>query len=123
VEKTNFPQAGDNKKVSLSNSQYPQFNYAVALKLKEDFPKTWRRGGNIYGNTAFVRWSAAKSGNKSKAVEAWIRKREAWAARHYQDFRVPGVVAQIKWGVIGKLGESEMRKLIQEQIEKDYPNA
>ncbi len=118
---TNFPTAGDDKPISLRNSQYPQFDYDYASKLKTEHPKTWARGGNIYGNTAFNRWTAARSGDDGAAVLNWIRKREAWAARHHQDFRVPGVVAQIKWGVIGKLGESGMKALINEQVKKDYP--
>ena len=60
-----------------------------------------------------------------------IKEREAWAARHFRDgqaFRdnekeptvgsVAGIVAQIKWGVIGNLGEQTMKDVILELTKK-----
>ncbi len=44
-----------------------------------------------------------------------IRKREAWAARHLQDFRLAGTVAQIKWFVVGERGQTYMKELIEEE--------
>lgn len=51
----------------------------------------------------------------------WIREREAWAARHFEDgsqFRdedlspnlsnIAGIVAQVKWGTVGVLGADRM---------------
>ena len=47
-----------------------------------------------------------------------IRKREAWAARHEQDFRIAGTVAQIKWLVVGDRGLRYMRNLIEDEKKK-----
>jgi hypothetical protein len=111
---TNFPQAGDDQAVSLRNSGYPQFDRAYAEALREGYPSIWRRGGNIRGNDAFTLWGRARNGEETAGVLDWIREREAWAARHFQDNRLPGVVAQIKWGVIGTLGEGGMKDLVNE---------
>ena len=130
---TNFPKRGDNKKISLRNSEYPQFDYTFATNLKNEGvgKQIWKAGGNIRGNEAYMLWSRARDGSESPAVLKWIKEREAWAARHFRDgqaFRsgskepnlsnVAGVVAQIKWGVIGNLGEQGMKDVILELTKK-----
>tara|TARA_A100001391_G_scaffold179136_4_gene143950 strand:+ start:3163 stop:5277 length:2115 start_codon:yes stop_codon:yes gene_type:complete len=129
---TNFPKRGDNKKISLRNSNYPQFSYEFATNVKNDGPKgIWRAGGNIRGNEAYVLWGRAREGSESPAVLKWIKERESWAARHFRDGQkfknssvqpnlsnVAGVVAQIKWGVIGTLGEQGMKDVILELTKK-----
>ena len=127
---TNFPTKDQDKKVSLKNSNYPQFDYDYALKLKEDYPSIWKAGGNIRGNDAFMLWGRARDGQETEAITEWIKEREAWIARHYEDGKqfkgdkepnlsnVGGVVAQIKWGVIGTLGESGMKEVISELKKK-----
>ncbi len=127
---TNFPTKDEHKKVSLKNSNYPQFDYDYALKLKEDYPSIWKAGGNIRGNDAFMLWGRARDGQETEAITEWIKEREAWIARHYEDGKqfkgdkepnlsnVGGVVAQIKWGVIGTLGESGIKEVISELKKK-----
>ena len=91
----------------------------------------WRAGGNIRGNEAYVLWGRAREGSESPAVLKWIKERESWAARHFRDGQkfknssvqpnlsnVAGVVAQIKWGVIGTLGEQGMKDVILELTKK-----
>ena len=120
--KTNFPTRGDDLKVSLRNSQYDSFPLAYALKLRDEHPDIWRKGGNILGNTQFNRlrkvhgqMGEAKTPTDEKAV----RLREAWAARHLKDFRLAGVVAQIKWLVVGSRGISHMKQVIDEARKKE----
>ena len=141
VKQTNFPKAGDDKKISLRNSNYPQFDYDFALNLKEVGvgKKIWATGGNIRGNDAFVLWGRAREGKETPAILEWIKEREAWAARHMRDgnqfadgslepnlSNVGGLVAQIKWGVVNeKLGIQGMKDVILEldkklQGKKDY---
>ena len=115
MAKTDFPESGEDQKVSLANSQYLQFDYEYAKRLKEENPEIWGRGGNIRGNEAFEYWGKARDGDDSPNVLAWIKEREAWAARHYEDFRLPGVVAQIKWGVVGSLGKAGMKEVIADE--------
>ena len=129
-EITNFPKRGDNKKISLRNSERPQFDFNFAQNVKNDNPKVWRAGGNIRGNEAFNLWAKARDGIETPAVLDWIKERESWAARHFRDgqqFRggkepnlssVAGVVAQMKWGVIGNLGKQGMKDVILEVIKK-----
>jgi hypothetical protein len=129
---TNFPTRGDNKKITLRNSQYPQFDYNFALNVKNDNNKVWRAGGNIRGNEAFMLWGRAREGSDSKGVTDWIKEREAWIARHFRDGRqfrsgtkepnlssIAGVVAQMKWGTIGVLGKQGMKDVILEVIKKE----
>jgi hypothetical protein len=114
--KTNFPNRGDDQKVSLANSEYKQFPLAEAQKLKDEWPQIWKRGGNILGNTQFTRLKKVKqSGVKTPTDEKAVRLREAWSARHYKDYRLAGVVAQIKWLTTGSRGISHMRKVISDE--------
>lgn len=127
---TNFPNKGDDKKISLRNSEEPQFDYEFAKRLKESQPKIWKAGGNIRGNEAFMLWGRARKGEDTEAIREWIKEREAWIKRHYRDGQqfkkgtepnlsnVAGVVAQIKWGTIGNLGERGMKDVILELTKK-----
>jgi HK97 family phage prohead protease len=115
---TDFPKKGDDKSISLRNSNFPQFDRSFAERIKEKYPKIWGKGGNIRGNDAFVLWGRAKDGSKTEGVLDWIKEREAWMARHEKDFRIAGVVAVMKWGGIVTRGESYMKNLINDEIDK-----
>jgi hypothetical protein len=135
-ERTNFPKRGDDKKISLRNSNYPQFDFRFASALAEDNSKVgkkiWKAGGNIRGTDAFRLWEKARDGSDTPAVLSWIREREAWAARHLRDgdqfvsgtlspnlSNIGGIIAQIKWGVINpKLGEQGMKDVVLEVVKK-----
>ena len=124
---TNFPTKGEDKKISLRNSNWKQFDRAFAERLKQNHPDVWKAGGNIRGNEAFGLWGRALEGDDAKAVTDWIREREAWASRHRYDGKqfpedkptksnIAGVVASIKWGVILDIGEKTMKNAVNEVI-------
>jgi len=118
--KTNFPEQGDNQKISLRNSQYALFPVGEAEDLKENWPDIWRKGGNIKGNEQFRKLGPiAKRGGvpKTKAEEQAVKLREAWMARHKGDFQLAGVVAQIKWLGVGSRGIDHMRAVIRKAKE------
>ena len=119
VEKaTNFPSRGDDQKVSIANSQWKVFPRGEAEKLRTEWPEIWRKGGNILGNTQYRRLTKVmeQGGSpKTPTDEKAIRLREAWVARHFKDFRLAGVVAQIKWLAVGSRGLSFMRKVISDE--------
>ena len=137
---TDFPTKGDDKKISLRNSNYPQFDYEFSLGVKENNKEIWDTGGNIRGNEAFNFWTKARDGVETQGTLDWIKEREAWAARHFEDGKqfadgdtparpsnIAGVTAQLKWGVIGVLGEQGMKDVILEAIkyleQKEYGSA
>jgi hypothetical protein len=127
---TNFPTKGEDKKISLRNSNYPQFDFDFANNVKEQTPEIWKAGGNIRGNEAFNLWKKARAGEETEGVLKWIKEREAWVARHFEDGKqfkgdkepnlsnIAGVVAQMKWGAIGTLGEQGMKDVILEMTKK-----
>ena len=119
---TNFPAQGDDREVSLDNSQYRIFDPEYAQDLKDNWPQIWRMGGNIEGNNQYRRLEPIVSRQdktpKTDTEEMAIRKREAWAARHLQDFRLAGTVAQIKWFVVGEKGQTYMKELIEDEKRK-----
>jgi hypothetical protein len=97
----------------------PQFPYRYASYLKEHFPAVWAAGGNIRGNDAFRWWTAYRRGDRSPAVMYWWETtRPAWIARHYGDYRLPGVIAQIKWGTVGNLGVAGMKRVVEDAVRK-----
>lgn len=96
-----------------------QFPYRYASYLKEHFPAVWAAGGNIRGNDAFRWWTAYRRGDRSPAVMYWWKTtRPAWIARHYGDYRLPGVIAQIKWGTVGNLGVAGMKRVVEDAVRK-----
>ena len=87
-ELTNFPKKGDNKKISLRNSNHRTFDPDYAEKLKLNYPSIWRAGGNIRGNEQYKKlYPIAKRGGvpKNLSEERAIKLREAWIARHHKD--------------------------------------
>jgi HK97 family phage portal protein len=123
--KTNFPNDGDDKKVSLRNSQWSLFPVGEAEDLKENWPEIWSKGGNVKGNEQFAKLAPiAKRGGvpDGEAEENAIRLREAWVARHEGDFQLAGVVAQIKWLAVGSRGLDHMRAVIREAKDKTERN-
>jgi hypothetical protein len=136
-EVTNFPKAGDNKKISLRNSNFPQFDFDFAQIMANDMTangrKIWKAGGNIRGTEAFRLWEKARKGEETPAVLSWIKEREAWSARHtvidgnaFKDMKlepnlsnVGGIVSLIKWGAINPdLGQRRMKDIILELTKK-----
>ena len=126
---TDFPTKGEDKKISLRNSNYPQFDYGFIAGVKENDPDIYKAGGNIRGNEAFNLWTKARNGEETEGVLSWIKEREAWVARHFEDgsqfksgekkarpSNIAGVIAQMKWGVIGTLGEQRMKDVVLEAI-------
>lgn len=120
-EITDFPKRGDDKKVSLRNSQWELFPVDFAEKIKNEYPSIWKKGGNILGNTQYSRLTnlLEKGGVvETETDEKAVRLREAWVARHYKDFRIAGVIAQIKWLAVGSRGLKYMKDLVREEMKK-----
>lgn len=136
TKKTNFPTRGEDKKISLKNSKYRQFDYDFAMNVREGGSvgrQIWGAGGNTRGNTAFTLWGRARKGESSPGIDKWIKEREAWCARHTvvdgNQFasgdlepnlsNVSGIVALMKWGAVNpKLGISGMKAVILELTKK-----
>jgi HK97 family phage prohead protease len=104
---------------SFRASKWKTFDPEFAEMIRREHPDIWRLGGNIKGNDQFrklypitQRGGTANSEAEMNALEL----REAWVARHFKDFRLPGVIAQIKWLAVGSRGESYMKSLVREAI-------
>lgn len=120
-KKTNFPKPGQDKEVSLRNSQWKLYPLSEAQDLKENWPEIWKRGGNIRGNDQFRRLTpvARRGGKVTSASEEYaVRLREAWVARHLEDHQLAGVIAQVKWLAVGSRGLDHMRAVINEAKER-----
>jgi HK97 family phage portal protein len=112
---------------ALDDSIYERPPYAYVAALQGEYPEIWSAGGTERGGEAFEYWTKYQDGDRSKSVLAWIVEREAWGARHAQDgdafvgyspeqptlSNIGGVVAWLKWGVVGQLGWPKMRELIE----------
>ena len=92
-------------------------NYAI--KIKEDHPEIWDLGGNIFGNQAFVNLKRVSERGYWLDSEEWMYKKwRSFVARHQRDYRIPGVIAMLKWvDKVGK-GWQYMKNLIEEEIKK-----
>ena len=126
---TDFPTKGEDKKISLRNSNYPVFDYDFIAGIKENDNDIYKAGGNIRGNESFNFWTRIREGAETAGTLAWIKEREAWAARHFEDgaqfasgekagrpSNIAGIISQMKWGVIGTLGEQKMKDVVLEAI-------
>jgi len=112
---SNFPKEGDDKPVHLDNSNYAVFDAEYAADIKANYPDIWDAGGNIEGNDQYDRLlPVVERGGKPEGdtEDEAVRKREAWAARHFANFELAGVVAQMKWFVVGEQGEAKMTEIM-----------
>jgi hypothetical protein len=124
-KKTNFPQRGDDETVSLTNSKYDLFPIEFADRIKEKYPEVWGLGGNILGNEQYrhlteIRKNKIPTDELTPRQEEAIRLREAWSARHYENNRPAGVIAQMKWHMVGSRGLEYMKNLINDEVQKRY---
>jgi HK97 family phage prohead protease len=111
----------ENQVDSFRKSEWNLFDPEFAQMVKEKYPTIWAKGGNIRGNDQYAKLlPIAKRGGKATTDTevAALELREAWVARHKQDFRLPGVVAQMKWLAVGSRGEGYMKDVIREAIAK-----
>ena len=115
---THFPVKGGNEEVSLKHTQYKVWtDFGYLEELRQNWPEIWAKGGNILGNTQYSRLLPVVGRDSGKPAspeeEKAIRLREAWAARHYGKGKLAGVVAQLKWFVVGRKGSACMRQVIE----------
>jgi HK97 family phage prohead protease len=106
---------------SFGKSKWEMFDRDFAERIKKEHPKIWAAGGNIKGNDQYrILTKIAEQNGKAETPDqiAALKLREAWVARHEGDFRLPGVVAQMKWLSVGSRGEAYMKNLIREEIKK-----
>ena len=117
-EITDFPNVGDNKKISLKNSKFNQFDYNYAKDIRENHRSIWSAGGNEFGNQAFVNWGRVrnrKSDEYTKSDKEWIVRRERFMERHKKNKNLAGIVAVMKWGGIVTRGIKYMKDLMNEE--------
>lgn len=103
----------EDPKISDSDWEEPPYDYV--LDLKENWPEIWGAGGNERGNEAFEYWTKYNEGDRTEGVLDWVVEREAWGARHEKDFLLAGVVAQLKWGVVGSRGFDHQKKTVEDE--------
>ena len=108
---TNFPRPGDNKAISLSNSEFSRSSLDKALNLKKDQPHLWKMAGPK-NKGHFLLWEKAEKGDDSPAVQRWIKRRESWARKNYAKGSLSSMVAQIKWGVVNKKGATHQNAVV-----------
>jgi hypothetical protein len=105
---------------SFQKSEWPMFDREFAAMVKDNHPDVWDAGGNIKGDDQYEILSViADNGGAAETEDqiAALELREAWVARHFKDFQLPGVIAQIKWLAIGEQGEDAMKDVVLEAID------
>jgi hypothetical protein len=120
-KKTDFPKKGDDKAITLRNSEWQVFDPDFAAMIKEKYPEIWNLGGNIRGNSQYrklIKAVGKAEDDLTPTLKDAIKLREAWVARHKGDFRIAGVIAQIKWLAVGTRGQAYMKDLVKEEIKK-----
>lgn len=116
--------AEEGKVDSFQKSKWKKFDPEFAEMIRSEHPEIWRLGGNIKGNDQYraLKPVSDRGGKATSQAEVnALELREAWVARHYEDFRPAGVMAQIKWLAVGSRGEAYMKRVIREEIAKRSP--
>jgi hypothetical protein len=125
---TDFPNKGDNKAVSLSNSKYKTFPVSEGNSIRDNYPKIWGSGGtggkgkdktSFTGGNAWSNYLKYKSGDRSESVLNWVKRRERFFDRHKNNgTSIASVISWVKWGGVGNKGIAHMRKMISEAKNK-----
>jgi hypothetical protein len=107
-------------KIEFNPNQIPnKWILKYAQHIKKNYPEIWKKGGNIFGNQAFVNLErVAERGNWLDSEEWMYIKWRSYVARHKADFRIEGVVAMLKWVDKVDKGWQYMKNLIEDEIKK-----
>jgi hypothetical protein len=96
-----------------------KFILAYATRLKNEYPKIWELGGNEFGNEAFKNLERVSNRGHWLDGEEWFYvKWQSFNARHKGDFRIAGVIANLKWLNRVDKGWKYMKDLIEKEIKK-----
>jgi predicted RNA methylase len=106
--------------IEFNPNHIPQkWVYDYAKKIKDKHPKIWALGGNEFGNTAFENLERALKRGYWTENEEWMYvKWQSFNARHKGDFRIAGVIANLKWLNKVDKGWDFMKHLIESEIKK-----
>lgn len=106
--------------IEFNPNHIPQkWIYNYAKKIKDKHPKVWALGGNEFGNTAFENLERALKRGYWTENEEWMYvKWQSFNARHKGDFRIAGVIANLKWLNKVDKGWDFMKNLIETEIKK-----
>lgn len=111
--------AKEDRVTSFRASKWQTFDRGFAEMIRSEHPDIWAKGGNIKGNDQYeILSKILKNGGSAKTEDqiAALELREAWIARHKGDFRLAGVIAQIKWLAVGTRGQDYMKNLVRDAI-------
>jgi hypothetical protein len=96
-----------------------KFMLSYAEKLKSEYPEIWNLGGNEFGNEAFKNLERVSNRGHWLDGEEWFYvKWQSFNARHKGDFRIAGVIANLKWLNRVDKGWKYMKNLIENEIKK-----
>ena len=114
---------GGTAKIIFNPNHIPnKWIYSYAKKVKEEYPKVWDMGGNIFGNEAFKNLERVIKRGYWTDNEEWMYiKWQSYVARHHKDFRIAGTVAMLKWVDKTDKGWDYMKALIDKEVAKKYP--
>jgi len=108
------------QKISTSSFKMPSRKiYEYAEKIRKNYPEIWDMGGNVFGNEAYKNLEKVIKRGYWKPEEEWMYKKwQAFMARHEGDFRIAGVIANLKWlNWVGK-GEAYSKSVIEDEIKE-----
>jgi hypothetical protein len=113
---------GGTAKIIFNPNHIPnKWIYSYAKKIKENYPKVWDMGGNIFGNEAFKNLERVVKRGYWTDNEEWMYiKWQSFVARHHKDFRIAGTVAMLKWLDKTDKGWNYMKDLIDKEVAKKY---
>lgn len=101
------------------NNLPSKFILAYATRIKNEYPKIWELGGNEFGNEAFKNLERVSNRGHWLDGEEWFYvKWQSFNARHKGDFRIAGVIANLKWLNRVDKGWKYMKDLIEKEIKK-----
>lgn len=96
-----------------------KFMLSYAEKLKSEYPEIWNLGGNEFGNEAFKNLERVSNRGHWLDGEEWFYvKWQSFNARHKGDFRIAGVIANLKWLNRVDKGWKYMKNLIETEIKR-----
>lgn len=122
TEEYRYGGAVHGKKIEFNPNHLPnKWVYEYAKKIKTNYPKVWALGGNEFGDEAFNNLERALQRGYWTKNEEWMYvKWQSFNARHKGDFRIAGVIANLKWLNKVDNGWDYMKNIIEKNIDKLY---
>ena len=124
LELTNYPCSGDDKTITLKNSNHKQFDFFFAKKINEKHPDLFEKitDASLINNFKMLEQIRDRESDDRELTtlqKAWLKIREKQIEQYMKSEKLDDIIKIIQYGGVVEKGQDFMKSLINKEIEKE----